>query len=93
MAAYVVVDIGVKEPEGYEEYKRLAQESIAQYGGRYLVRGGKTEVLEGEWPVRRFVLLEFPDGATAREWWSSPEYERARRVREATAEANMLLVE
>ena len=61
MAAYIIVDCEVTDPAAYERYKALAPAAIAQYGGRYLVRGGKTELLEGGPPPNRLVLLEFPD--------------------------------
>jgi uncharacterized protein (DUF1330 family) len=56
MAAYVIVDIDVKDAAGYEEYKKLAPPSIAAYGGKYLVRGGNVEILEGDWSPKRFVI-------------------------------------
>ena len=73
MAAYVVIDIEIRDPLRYEEYKEMAPPAIAASGGRYLVRGGATEILEGEWQPRRLVILEFPSAAQARAWWHSPE--------------------
>jgi len=93
MAAYVIVDIEVTDPQGYEEYKRLAAASVGAYGGRYLVRGGAAEALEGDWVPSRLVVLEFPSVAQAKVWWGSPEYSAARRVRQRTARANMVVVE
>jgi len=93
MPAYVVVQVDVKDPTRYERYKGMAPASIAQYGGRYLVRGGKTETLEGSWSPTRFVILEFPTMARAREWWNCPEYAEAKALRHATASTEMLLVE
>ncbi len=72
MAAYVVVQIAVHDQVLYEEYRRIAPPSIATYGGRYIVRGGASEVLEGDWRPPRLVILEFPDAAQARAWWGSP---------------------
>ena len=63
MSAYILVDIEVIDPDGYEEYRKLAPASIGLYGGRYLVRGGAVEKLEGEWPLKRLVILEFCAGA------------------------------
>ena len=71
MAAYFIVDVDVKNPQAYETYKQGAAASIAQYGGRYLVRGGKHEVLEGDWQPTRLVVLEFPTVAAARRWYAS----------------------
>jgi len=88
-----VVQIGVDDPVRYERYKTLAPPSIAAYGGRYLVRGGPSELLEGEWQPARLVILEFPDAARARAWWSSPEYAPAKAIRQACARTEMLLIE
>lgn len=93
MAAYVVVQIGIEDPARYEEYKRLAPPSIAAYGGRYLARGGASEVLEGSWQPPRLVILEFPDAATARAWWGSAEYATAKAIRQSCARTEMLLIE
>jgi uncharacterized protein (DUF1330 family) len=93
MPAYVLVDITVKDAETYERYKQLAPPTIAAYGGRYLVRGGATEALEGTWTPTRIAVLEFPTVERAREWWNSPEYAPAKAMRQASAQTDMLLVE
>lgn len=93
MAAYVIVDVTVKNPEAYEEYKKLAPPSIAAYGGKYVARGGRTEVLEGEWSPRRLVILEFESVERAREWVNCPEYATARKLRQASADTNMVVIE
>jgi uncharacterized protein (DUF1330 family) len=93
MAAYVVVQIGIEDPVRYEEYKALAPPSIAAYGGRYIVRGGRSERLEGEWAPPRLVILEFPDAARARAWWSSSEYAPAKAIRQGCTRTEMLLIE
>lgn len=93
MPAYVVVQVVVNDPARYERYKELAPPSIAAHGGRYLVRGGPSEVLEGAWQPARLVVLEFPDADRARAWWSSPEYAAAKALRQATADTEMLLIE
>lgn len=93
MSAYVVVQIVVADPTRYERYKELAPPSIGMYGGRYLVRGGPSEVLEGSWQPARLVVLEFPDAERARTWWNSPEYAPAKAMRQASAETEMLLIE
>lgn len=93
MPAYVIVDIGVNDPERYEDYKKLAPAAIAAYGGKYLARGGPTEVLEGDWSPNRLVILEFDSLATARQWLNSPEYREARALRHETAATNMVVVE
>lgn len=93
MPAYILVDVDVKDAGRYEEYKRLAPPLIAAYGGRYLVRGGPVEQLEGSWRPRRLVVLEFPTAERARTWWGSPEYAEAKALRHATADSHMILVE
>lgn len=74
MAAYVIVDIQVTDPAGYAEYVQLAPPIVVAYGGRYLVRGGALETLEGDWAPQRLVILEFPSVAQAKAWWDSLEY-------------------
>lgn len=93
MAAYVVVDIEVTEPVEYEEYRKLAQATVTAYGGRYVVRGGAVEVLEGDWMPHRLVVLEFESVAQAQAWYASKEYTAATEVRLRTAQTNMILVE
>jgi uncharacterized protein (DUF1330 family) len=91
--AYVLVDCEVTDPARYENYKKLAPAAIAKYGGRYLVRGGATSSLEGDWRPNRVVILEFPDADTARRFYDSPEYRGARAERAGAANMKMLLVE
>jgi uncharacterized protein (DUF1330 family) len=93
MSAYVVVDIDVRDAATYEKYKRLAPPSIAQYGGKYLARGGAVETLEGGWAPKRFVILEFASLERAREWWNSPEYAPAKAMRIASTKSEMIVVE
>lgn len=93
MSAYVIVDIEVTDPVGYEEYKKMAQAAVVLYGGRYLARGGPNETLEGDWRARRLVILEFPSVEQARKWHDSPEYAPALALRNRTARANMVVVE
>ena len=92
MAAYLLVDCMVTNAMQYEDYKRLAQVAVAQYGGRYLARGGETVVLEGSWQPNRVVVLEFPDLQRARAFYDSPEYRAARAAREGAAKMNMVAV-
>jgi uncharacterized protein (DUF1330 family) len=93
MAAYIVVQVDVKDPVRYEDYKKMVPASLAAYGGRFIVRGGKTETLEGTWAPGRFVMLEFPDSARARAWWASAGYAEAKALRQATSTTEMILVE
>jgi uncharacterized protein (DUF1330 family) len=93
MSAYVVVDIEVDDPTVYEEYKKLAPPTIAAYGGKYLARGGRTEILEGDWSPQRLVILEFENMARARQWLDSPEYTKVKSLRHRAAKTRMVAVE
>lgn len=93
MAAYIIAEIEVTDAQTYEEYKQLVPASIAQYGGKYLARGGTTEVLEGEWIPKRVVILEFESLGRAKEWLNCSEYAPARRLRHKSAKSNMIVVD
>ena len=93
MAAYIVADIEVLDSEAYGRYRTMSTAAVSQYGGEFLVRGGDHEVLEGDWTPRRLVVLRFEDGAAARRFWESPEYEEAKTVRRGAARGNFVLVE
>lgn len=93
MPAYVLVEIVVTDPVRYEDYKSLAAPTVAAHGGRYIVRGGKTQVLEGTREPERVVVLEFPSADHARQWWHSEAYAPAKAIRHATAKTEMTLVE
>jgi uncharacterized protein (DUF1330 family) len=93
MSAYIVVQVEVKDAVRYEDYKRLVPASLAKYGGRFVVRGGRTETLEGTWSPKRFVMLEFPDVERAKAWWSSADYAEAKALRQATSHTEMIVVE
>ena len=93
MAAYVVVEIDVTDPVGYEEYRKLGPPTVAAYGGKFVVRGGKAEVLEGDWAPKRLVVIAFESVERAKQWWSSQEYRVPKQVRQKTAMTNMIVVE
>jgi uncharacterized protein (DUF1330 family) len=93
MSAYIIVDIEITDPVQYEEYKQLAAPTVVQFDGRYVVRGGLAETLEGGWTPGRLVVLEFPSAERAREWWESDEYAPAKAMRHASATSEMILVE
>ena len=93
MAAYVIVQLNVTDPEKYEAYKKLTPASIEKYGGKFLVRGGAHEDLEGKLEYSRLVLLEFSDFERAKQWYASPEYEEAKAVRAGAATAIFTVVE
>jgi uncharacterized protein (DUF1330 family) len=93
MPAYLVSEVEITDPKGYEEYRKLAGASLDRYGGKFIVRGGKTEVLEGDWNPKRLVVCEFESLARLREWYSSREYREAKEVRQKTAKARIIAVE
>jgi len=92
MTAYILVDIAVTDPELYEEVKQRTPPIVAQYGGRYLARGGSTEVLHGNWNPERLVLLSFDSLEQANAWESSPEYTAVKQLRDRCARVNMVLL-
>ena len=93
MSAYVIVEIDILDPAGYEEYKKLAGATVEKYGGKYIVRGGATEVLEGDWEPKRIVVLEFESMQRAKEWLNCEEHRELRKMRHRTAKTNMIVVE
>ena len=93
MVAYVINDMEVTDPPLLEEYKKLSPATVAQYGGRFLARGGTMEVVEGDWKPKRLVILEFPSLAQAKAWVDSPEYAPARRIRQRASRSNIVLLE
>jgi uncharacterized protein (DUF1330 family) len=93
MPAYVIAMVDVKDPVRYERYRELVLPTITAYGGRFVARGGRTEVLEGPWQPRRVVIVEFPTLERAKAWWSSPEYGEAKAIRQATSEGTLIVTE
>ncbi len=93
MAGYVIAQIKVNDPEPYKEYVKQNTATVEQYGGKFLARGGEMEVLEGECPYPRIIVLEFPSVEAARKWYNSSEYEGPKSTRLATADTNLMLVE
>jgi uncharacterized protein (DUF1330 family) len=93
MPAYVIAEIQITDPVAYDDYRPLAAASIARFGGRFIVRGGKADLLEGEPPPERIVVIEFPDPDIARRWYNSEEYQAALKIRQAASLGRVLLVE
>jgi uncharacterized protein (DUF1330 family) len=93
MAAYVIVNIDVKDPVRYEDYKKMSPVSVGVYGGKFIARGGKAEVLEGTWQPKRVVILQFESVEKAKAWWASSEYAEAKALRQATSTGDMVVVE
>ena len=93
MPAYVIAEVEVSNPEGYDTYRPLAGASIAQYAGKFVVRGGKAELIEGTQQPARIVVIEFADAAAAKRWYASPEYQAALKIRLANSRGRVLIVE
>lgn len=94
MAAYIIANLEVLDPEGFQEYRKRVGPIIEQYGGRYLVRGGNHEVLEGQQsPGSRLVVIEFPSFAQAKEWYLSREYQEIIPFRQESARGELTIVE
>jgi uncharacterized protein (DUF1330 family) len=93
MSAYVIVEVTIHDPVDYEAYKKLTPAAVAAYEGRFLVRGGETIMLEGDWNPERMVVLEFPSVEKAKEWWHSDLYSAAKKIRQRSATTRMLIVE
>ena len=93
MSAYIIVQIDVKDQEKYNEYKTMVPPTIEAYGGKFLVRGGATETLEGDWNPERFVILEFESAERAKQWWSSEEYRKPKELRQSASVAQIIVAE
>lgn len=93
MTAYVIVELVITDPAGYEDYKKLVPPTLAAYGGKFVVRGGACEMLEGSWQPQRMVVLEFASVTRAKQWWSSSEYSVAKAIRQRCASSRMIVVE
>ncbi|GAA0841510.1 MAG: DUF1330 domain-containing protein [Cupriavidus sp.] len=90
---YIIAYVDVTDPQQYEQYKVLSTRAMQAHGAEVLVRGGKTEPLEGQWAPTRVVMLKFPSYAAARAFYDSEEYLAARKSREHAARMNMIVVE
>ena len=93
MPAYLIYDAVVTDPQKYEQYKALSPGAIAAYGGKFVVRGGKHESVEGDWKPNRVVMVEFATYERAQEFWNSPEYKAARAARSGAAVAKAIIVQ
>ena len=93
MAAYVIAEVSVTDPDVYENYKPLAGASVVASGGSYEVRGGTVESLEGEPVTGRIVVLRFDSMEQARDWYKGDDYQAARPLRQAAAQSRVFLVE
>ena len=94
MAAYVIAQVDIKDPERYAEYIKMVPATVTQYGGKFIARGGNAEVLEGEKKLpQRLVIIEFESMERAKAWWASDEYREAKALRQATSNGTLFLVD
>ncbi len=93
MAAYVIAQVEVHDPETFKKYAAGVPDTIKQYGGKYLVRGGAITPKEGDWNPKRVIVLEFPDMATAHRWYDSPEYQEIIGIRFDASDGKLIFVE
>ncbi len=93
MSAYVLVQVTIHDQDQYEEYKKLTPDTIEEHGGRFIVRGGETEIMEGEKNFERFVLLEFDSMDQARTWYNSTEYQNAKVIRQAASDGLVMIAD
>ena len=93
MSAYVISEVDVRDPAGFETYRTIAAKAIAQYGGCYLVRGGAASIAEGGPPPKTIIVVEFPSMEKLREWYASPEYAQALKVRRTALDRRLIFVE
>ncbi len=93
MAAYIIAEVEVLDPVIFEQYRAAVPATIAAYGGRYIVRGGATEVYEGTWQPKRMIVLEFPSVAHLREWYGSADYAPLIALRKQCARTNVISLE
>lgn len=93
MAAYLVAQVRIHDQETYERYREAVPALVDRFGGRFRARGGALEVLEGEWPMPRLVIIEFQSMDAARLFYQSPEYQKILPLRQNASEGNVVLVE
>ena len=93
MAAYVIAEVTITDPQGFEAYRQMVPATVAKYGGKFVVRGGALEKLEGNWEPMRLVIIEFESAERAMQWWASEDYREAKELRQRTAQTNLIVIE
>jgi uncharacterized protein (DUF1330 family) len=92
MSAYLLANVDVSDAEAYKVYVERNTPLVQNHGGRFVVRGGRVDVLEGEWATHRVVLIEFPSGDAARAWYNSPEYQAIAPIRQRSTRSGLLAI-
>lgn len=93
MAGYIIADVEITDPEEYKRYAQQTPGTVEQYGGRFIVRGGQPETLEGDWQTKRIVIIEFPSVEQAKIWYDSPEYSAIKGIRQHAAISSIIIVQ
>jgi len=93
MPAYLIAEVEITNPEGYAEYAKVVPATVEKFGGKFLARGGKVHPVEGDWPERRRVLIEFPSIERAKAWWDSAEYAKPKEMRRANSNGRLIFLE
>jgi uncharacterized protein (DUF1330 family) len=93
MAAYIIAEVTITDPQGFEQYRQMVPATVAKYGGTFVVRGGQLEKLEGDWEPKRLVIIEFESAERAKQWWASEDYRTAKALRQRTAQTNLIVIE
>ena len=93
MAAYIIADVTVTDPATMEEYRKRVPATLAKYGGRFVVRGGAHQIVEGDWKPNRLVVLEFPSLEHAKRWYASEEYREPLAMRLRAGRTNLVMVD
>ena len=93
MSAYVVVQEDIKDEAMFDQYRKQVMPTITAHGGKFIVRGGKLTVLEGQWPMPRFVIIEFPSRQAAEGWYRSPEYQKILPLRLKSGTGNLIIAD
>tara|TARA_Y200000002_G_C22512087_1_gene591769 strand:- start:253 stop:543 length:291 start_codon:yes stop_codon:yes gene_type:complete len=90
---YIIVRVSVHDTETFKRYPNLSSEVMKRYGGKYIIRGGKFEVVEGEWPVDRTTVVEFDSFESAKKCYESIEYSKAMEIRQKSTKSDLILIE
>lgn len=93
MSAYLILDVDIHDPEKYKEYMKLAKPMVEAHGGKYHVRGGPFEIMDGSWQPTRLVIIEYPDMASAKAMYESEEYKPLKKIRETCSTGHTVIVE
>ena len=93
MAAYLIADLDITDPAVFEEYRQQVGPQVAKYGGKYVVRGGTVETVEGDWSPQRLVIIEFENVERLKAWYEGDDYRPVMALRDQSAHSNVVIVE